>query len=115
LDYGLDDPEFKYYQGTRNLSLLQISRPAVGPIQPSVQWVTGFIFGVKQPRLFVGHSVQFNAEVKNEWRYTSTPPVCLLGVDKDNFTFFLDINQSFDNIVRVTMSANEIQGIENIE
>jgi hypothetical protein len=26
-------------------------------------------------------------EVKNEWRYTSTPPICLHGVDRDNFTF----------------------------
>jgi hypothetical protein len=26
-----------------------------------------------------------SAEVKNEWSYTSTPPVCLHGVDRDNF------------------------------
>jgi hypothetical protein len=26
-------------------------------------------------------------EVKNEWSYTSTPPMCLYGVDRDNNTF----------------------------
>ena len=25
--------------------------------------------------------------VKNEWKGTSTPPMCLQGVDRDNFTF----------------------------
>jgi hypothetical protein len=28
-----------------------------------------------------------NAEVKNDWSYTSTPPVCLHGVYGENFTF----------------------------
>jgi len=27
------------------------------------------------------------AEVRNEWSYTSTPPIFLHGVDRDNFTF----------------------------
>jgi hypothetical protein len=27
------------------------------------------------------------AEVKNEWSYTSDPPVCLHGLQKENFTF----------------------------
>jgi len=26
-------------------------------------------------------------EVMNEWSYTSTPPMCLNGMDRDNFTF----------------------------
>jgi hypothetical protein len=26
-------------------------------------------------------------EVKNKWSYTSTPPMCLNGMDRDNFTF----------------------------
>ena len=28
------------------------------------------------------------AEVKNVWSYTSTPPICLRGVDTENFTFY---------------------------
>jgi hypothetical protein len=30
-----------------------------------------------------------SAEVKKEWSYTSTPPVCLHGMHRDNFTFLL--------------------------
>jgi hypothetical protein len=29
---------------------------------------------------------QSSAEVKNEWSYSSTPPICFHGVDRDNFT-----------------------------
>ena len=30
-----------------------------------------------------------NAEVRNDWSYTSTPPVGLHGMDRENFTFYL--------------------------
>jgi hypothetical protein len=36
----------------------------------------------------VNHTPSSNAEVKNEWSYTSTLPICLLGVYWDNFTFY---------------------------
>lgn len=26
--------------------------------------------------------------LKNEWSYTSAPPICLYGVDRDSITFF---------------------------
>jgi hypothetical protein len=35
---------------------------------------------VKQPGREVGHLAPSIAEVKNEWRYTSLPPVCLHGM-----------------------------------
>lgn len=35
----------------------------------------------------VDKSQAFSAEVKNEWSSTSTPPICLHGMDGDNFTF----------------------------
>jgi hypothetical protein len=35
------------------------------------------------------HSPPSNVEV-NEWSYTSTPPICLYVMDKDNFTFLPD-------------------------
>jgi hypothetical protein len=38
-------------------------------------------------------SIPSSADVKNEWSYTSTPPICLLGVDRDNFTFFIVTSQ----------------------
>jgi len=37
-----------------------------------------------------------SAEVKNGWSYTSTPPVCLNGVDRANFAHFLiEINMKY--------------------
>ena len=35
----------------------------------------------------VNHPPPSSGEVENEWSYTSTPAVCLSGVDKDKFTF----------------------------
>ena len=40
--------------------------------------------GVKGLGNEVNHSYSSNAEVKNEWSYTSTPHLCLHGVDGDN-------------------------------
>ena len=36
----------------------------------------------------VDHSTPSSDEVKNEWRYTSIPPICIYGADKNNVTFF---------------------------
>jgi len=30
----------------------------------------------------------YSAEVKNEWRYASSPPVCPYSLHSDNFTFY---------------------------
>jgi len=43
--------------------------------------------GVKQLGREVNHSFLSNAEVKNEWSYTSSPTVCLHGVERENFSF----------------------------
>ena len=50
------------------------SRPTLPPTQSS---------RVKRPGLDVDHSPPSSCEVK--WRYTATAPVCLSGVDKENF------------------------------
>jgi len=34
----------------------------------------------------ISHSPPSSAEVKNDWSYTSTPPVCLCDMDRDNCT-----------------------------
>ena len=31
-----------------------------------------------------------SAEIKNEWRFTSSPPIRLRGVDRENFIFTLN-------------------------
>jgi len=48
------------------------------------------------------HSTQSGADIKNEWSYNSTPPICLHGVDRDNFTLFIVSSQA-DVYVRLEM------------
>jgi hypothetical protein len=51
-----------------------VSRPALGPTQPPIQWVSGAVsLGVKRPGCEADHSLPSNAEFKNAWSYTSTP------------------------------------------
>jgi len=41
LDYGLDDRGFESLQGLGIFLFTTMSRPALGPIQPPIQWVPG--------------------------------------------------------------------------
>ena len=50
------------------------------------QWVPEFFHGVRQPERDFDHSLQYSAEVKNEWSYTSVNPVGFLDVDRVAFT-----------------------------
>jgi hypothetical protein len=51
-----------------------VSRPALGPTQPPIQWVPGTLsLGVKRPAREADHSPPPSAEVKNVWSYTPTP------------------------------------------
>lgn len=43
--------------------------------------------GVKWPGSNATHSLPYNAEVMNEWIYSSTPPTHFYGADRDNITF----------------------------
>ena len=69
----------------RGFSLLLVQGPtqhhSVGAkaISPFLKWL-----GYE-----VNHTSPSNAEDKNEWSYTSTLPICLLGVYWDNFTLYL--------------------------
>jgi hypothetical protein len=85
---------FESRQGLGIFLLATASRPALGSIQPTIQWVTGAIsLGVKRPGREAYHSPPSSAEVKDAWSYTSTPPIGLHGVvlilkkHWDNFTF----------------------------
>jgi hypothetical protein len=58
------------------------SRPVLGPTQsPPIQWVQGALFLRKKRPVREGdHLASCNAEVKNAWSNTSTPPIRLHGV-----------------------------------
>ena len=80
--HRLDGPGFEYRPGHETFSSPKPSRPALGPIQPPIQWVSELFRGGKA----VG--AWYSAEVKAEWSCTSSPSVWLHGVDRDNFTIF---------------------------
>jgi hypothetical protein len=72
---------FDSRRGLGVLLFTTASRTALGPTQPPIQWVPGVLsLGVKRQGSEADHSHPSNAEVKNEWSYTSTPPIRLHGV-----------------------------------
>jgi hypothetical protein len=83
---------FESQQGLGNFPFTTVSRTALGPTQPPIQWVPGALsLGVKRPGRRADHSPPSIAEVKNACSYTSTPQYvfmawCLVK-HRDNFTF----------------------------
>jgi hypothetical protein len=51
-------------------------------------------WGVKRPGTEIHNLLLPCAEVKNWWSYTSSPPICLDNVDKDNVTCVKFVNLS---------------------
>jgi len=63
--------------GTGDFSLRNVS-PAVGPTQPSDQWVLQALFlGAEWAELEADHSPSSRAGVKNKWRCTHASNICL--------------------------------------
>jgi len=74
----------------RNFLASQTSGSSLGPTQAAVWWPPGASFpGSKTDGHQADHSSQFIAEVKNEWGWTYTSPICLHGVRKENFAISL--------------------------
>jgi len=48
--------------------------------------------GIQETGRDINHSPSTTAEVKNEWRYTSTPPICLQILDTEGVTW-IDLAQ----------------------
>jgi hypothetical protein len=72
-------PRFNSRQVLRIFLFATASRPALGPTQPSIQWVAGDISpGVKRPGREADHSSLSSAKVKNAWSYTSTSPYAFM-------------------------------------
>jgi hypothetical protein len=60
---------------------ITVSRTALGPTPPPIQWVPGALsLGVQQQGREADHSPQSSVEVKNAWSYTSSPLIRLHGV-----------------------------------
>jgi len=58
-----------------------VSRPALGPTEPPIQWVPEALFlELKQQGREIDHSRPSSAEVKECMELTSTPPIRLQGV-----------------------------------
>jgi hypothetical protein len=61
----LDDREFECRQELGIFLFTTASRPALGPTQPSIQWVPGALsLGVKRPRGEADYSRPSSGEVK---------------------------------------------------
>jgi hypothetical protein len=72
---------FDYEWGLGIFLFTTVSRMALGPTQPPIQWVLGDLsLGVKQPVHEADHSPPSSAKVKNVWSYNSTPPKRLHGM-----------------------------------
>jgi hypothetical protein len=82
-NHGMDDLRFEFRQMKNIFLFFQTSRLGLGHRRLLVGWVPGFFLRVKQLELEVDHAPPYSAEVKNDWIYTSTPTVCLRGVDRD--------------------------------
>jgi hypothetical protein len=81
LGYRLDDRGFDSLQRLRIFLFTTTSRPALGPTQSPIQCVSRVLsLGVKRSRREADHSHPSSADVKNSWRYTSIPLMCLPGV-----------------------------------
>jgi hypothetical protein len=60
--------------GGKNFHFSMLSRQALGPIQPPIQWVPRSLSpGVKRSGREADHSPPTSAEVKKTWVYTPTP------------------------------------------
>ena len=78
--------------GTRIFLSSKMPSRTLGPTQPPIHLVPGlFIVGEGEKVRWLGHKAgdlpPYSGEVKNQWKCVSTPTICLLGTDRNNFTF----------------------------
>jgi len=102
--FGRYGPVFSFWQRQRFFSSSKRPNRLCGPTQPSGQWIPAFFAGDKAVGCENEHSTQSSADIQNGWSYNSSlpPPICLHGVDRDNFTFFIVPSQT-DVYVRLVV------------
>jgi hypothetical protein len=88
LRYKLDGLQFDFLQGKEILLFSKTSKPALGPTQPSIPWVSR----VKRTGHEVDCSFPSGGEVKNGWSYTSTTLTCLQGVGQGQLNLCISTN-----------------------
>jgi hypothetical protein len=72
---------FDSWRGLGIFLFTTMSRTALRPTQPPIQWVPGALsLGVKWLGHEADHSPPSGAEVRNAWSSTSTPPIRLNGM-----------------------------------
>jgi hypothetical protein len=89
----------------------KLSVPYLEPSQPPIQGVPSLLV-VRRPGCEADHSPPSNTEIENEWSCTSTPPVCLHGVDRDSFTFFDNVDHM--GYIIMVESSNTVELHYNI-
>jgi hypothetical protein len=86
----MDDRGFETQRGLGIFLFTTVSRPALGPIEPSIQWVPGALsLGVKRPGREAVHSSPSSAEVKNAWSYIFTPQYVFMAWCSDKLHLYL--------------------------
>jgi hypothetical protein len=71
--------EFNTREGQKIRHFSTLSRPALGPTEPRIQWVPGALSPeVKWPGREADHTPPSSAEVKKIWIYASTPPYAFM-------------------------------------
>jgi hypothetical protein len=76
-----------FMEGTRHFFFI-VSRPALGPTQPSIQWLLVTSLVVKWP----GQETNYSScsKLENEWSGTFHCPLCLCGMHGNKVTFICD-------------------------
>jgi hypothetical protein len=101
---------FDSQQGLGIFLFTTMSRMALEPIQPPIEWVPGALsLGVK----WLGHEADHSppSRAKNAWSYTSTPQYafmawCLLK-HRDNFTFLTKMPSFYPKLQTWKNSKND--------
>jgi hypothetical protein len=82
--YRVDSPGFEPRWEARDFQSTYHSRRALGPTQPPVHWLPGFIPEGRVAGPCVDHPLQSIAKAKNELNHTSTPLCASYGMLQGN-------------------------------
>jgi hypothetical protein len=78
----MDGLGFKFREEQSIFLFSKTSRPAGGPTSLLFNWYRPSFTRINPPGREDNHISPSTTEVKNEWSYTSTPHICLHGVDR---------------------------------